>query len=219
MTGKGKRLWFSGMPHEGQPVLTAGAPLGSARGAVLMVHGRGASARDILTIAAALDRPTVSYVAPQAEGSAWYPFSFMAPLEQNQPWLDDALALLDRLVGQITEAGVPPERLAVLGFSQGACLMLEYAARHPRRYGALLALSGGLIGPPGANLDHPGSLAGTPAFLGCSDVDPHIPKQRVLDTATALEQQGAVVTVRLYPGMGHEVNEDELEQVRRMIDG
>ena len=185
---------------------------------MIAVHGRGASAEDILTVASALDRPDFAYVAPQAEASAWYPYGFMAPIEQNEPWLSDALSVLDRLVAEARQAGVAPERLVLLGFSQGACLALEYAARNPRRYGALVGLSGGLIGPDGTSLEHGGSLERTPVFLGCSDVDPHIPKRRVEDTAAALERQQAAVTMRLYPGMGHEVNDDELEHVRGLMD-
>jgi predicted esterase len=206
------------VPHENVRVLHVGKPLGQARAAMVMAHGRGASAADILTVAAALRRPEVAYVAPEAEGNAWYPYSFMAPTEQNQPWLDDALAVVDRVVGQALAAGTAPKRLLLLGFSQGACLTLEYAARRPRRYGGIAALSGGLIGPPGSSLDHSGSFEGTPVFLGCSDVDPHIPKDRVLESADSLRRQAAEVTVRLYPGMGHEVNEDELGEVRRLID-
>lgn len=206
------------MPHENVRVLHVGKPLGQARAAMVMAHGRGASAADILTVAAALRRPELAYVAPEAEGNAWYPYSFMAPTEQNQPWLDDALAVVDRVVGQALAADIAPERLLLLGFSQGACLTLEYAARRPRRYGGIAALSGGLIGPPGSSLDHSGSFEGTPVFLGCSDVDPHIPKDRVLESADSLRRQAAEVTVRLYPGMGHEVNEDELGEVRRLID-
>jgi predicted esterase len=206
------------VPHENVRVLHVGKPLGQARAAMVMAHGRGASAADILTVAAALRRPELAYVAPEAEGNAWYPYSFMAPTEQNQPWLDDALAVVDRVVGQALAADIAPERLLLLGFSQGACLTLEYAARRPRRYGGIAALSGGLIGPPGSSLDHSGSFEGTPVFLGCSDVDPHIPKDRVLESADSLRRQAAEVTVRLYPGMGHEVNEDELGEVRRLID-
>jgi phospholipase/carboxylesterase len=209
---------FQALPHENVRVLAAGRPLQKARVAMAMVHGRGASAADILTVAAALDRPEVSYLAPEAEGNAWYPYPFTAPIEQNQPWLDDALGVVERVVGEVLNAGVDAGRLLLLGFSQGACLTLEYVARHPRRYAGVAALSGGLIGPPGLNLDHSGSFDQTPIFLGCSDVDPHIPKQRVLESAEALRRQGASVTVQLYPGMGHEVNEDELQQVRQLID-
>src|SRR5947207_7215260 len=153
---------FQRLPHESVRVLAAGKPLEQARVAMCMVHGRGASAADIITIATALRRPEVAYLAPEAEGNAWYPYGFMAPIEQNQPWLDDALGVVDGVVGRILGAGVDGGRLLLLGFSQGACLTLEYAARHPGRYGGVAALSGGLIGPPGASLDHGGSFAGTP---------------------------------------------------------
>ena len=183
---------------------------------MIMLHGRGASGPDILTVASALGRPDVAYLAPEAEGNAWYPYPFLAPIEQNQPWLDDALSLVDQVVERVLAAGI--SSVLLLGFSQGACLALEYAARNAGRYGGIAGLSGGLIGPPGSSLEHQGSFEGTPIFLGCSDVDPHIPKERVMDSAEALTRQEAEVTVRLYPGMGHEVNEDELEQVRGMID-
>ena len=210
---------FHWLAHENARVFAAGKPLEQAALAMVMAHGRGASAPDILTIATALQRPEVAYLAPQAESNAWYPYGFMSPIEQNQPWLDGALGAVDRVAGQALAAVGAPERLLLLGFSQGGCLMLEYAARNPRRYAGIAALSAGLIGPPGSSLDHQGSLDGTPAFLGCSDVDPHIPEERVLESAAALERQGAEVTVKLYPGLGHEVNEDELEHVRRLIDG
>jgi phospholipase/carboxylesterase/glyoxalase family protein len=202
----------------GQRIVHAGEDLQVARAAMILLHGRGATAEDIMTIASEVQHPGWAYLAPQAAGNAWYPNPFLAPLEQNQPWLDDAVGVVNRLLVRILAEGLPSERVALLGFSQGACLALEYAARHPRRYGALVGLSGGLIGPPGTSLDHEGSLAGTPAFLGCSDADPHIPKDRVVESGAALERQGAEVRVRLYPDLGHEVNEDELEQVRGMID-
>src|SRR2546423_15654255 len=124
---------FLRMPHAGRPVLVAGAGLEQARAAMIMAHGRGASAADILTVAGALGRPDFSYLAPEAEGNAWYPHGFMSPIQQNEPWLSDALGVLDGLVARVGAAGIPPDRLLMLGFSQGACLTLEYVARHPRR--------------------------------------------------------------------------------------
>jgi predicted esterase len=203
-------------PHQGRPVLLAGAPFARARGALLLLHGRGAAAEDIMGLAAALDQPDLAYLAPRAAGQTWYPRRFLEPLASNEPWLSSALAAIDDVVAQLGEVGLPPERVMLVGFSQGACLALEYAARHARRYGGVVGLSGGLIGPPDTPRDYPGTLAGTPAFLGCSDVDFHIPVEAVHASAAVLERLGAAVTKRIYPGMGHTVNEDELDAVRAM---
>jgi predicted esterase len=204
-------------PHSGQPILSAGSPLAQARGAMLLVHGRGASAGDILTLASEFNRPDFAYLAPQAAGNTWYPERFLAPIEQNEPWLSSALALLDRTLAQIKAAGFPLERTILLGFSQGACLALEFAARYARRYGGVAGLTGSLIGPANTPRAYSGSLDGTPVFLGCSDVDYHIPKERVVDTAEVMEHLGGAVTVRFYPGMGHTVNRDEIEFVTGMM--
>lgn len=206
-------------PHQGQPVVTAGASLEEAAAAMILVHGRGASAANILTLAEELDRPDVAYLAPQAANSTWYPHSFLAPTAQNEPGVSSGLAVLDELVAWVTETenGVPAERLVLLGFSQGACLALTYAARRPRPYGGVVGLSGGLIGPPGTAWPDEGSLAGATIFLGCSDVDPHIPEERVRETAVHFRERGAEVTLRLYPGMGHLVNQDELDFVRGLM--
>jgi predicted esterase len=205
-------------PHRDQPVLAAGAPLDQAHGALLMVHGRGASAEDILSLALELRHTNFAYLAPQAVGNVWYPYRFMEPLERNEPWLSSALAKLASVLAQIAAAGVPPERTMILGFSQGACLSLEFGARHARRYGGLVGLSGGLIGPDDTPRDYPGALEGTPVFLGCSDVDPHIPKTRVDEAAQTLRQLGGQVDQRLYPNMDHTVNRDELNRVREIMD-
>jgi predicted esterase len=203
--------------HRGQPILAAGRPLADAGAAMVLVHGRGGSPEDLLGLAAELNRPELAYVAPQAAGHTWYPYSFLAPLEQNEPGLSSALELLGDLVAHLEQGGIPAERIVLLGFSQGACLSLEFAARNARRYGGVVALSGGLIGPPGTPRDYAGSLAGTPVFLGCSDRDPHIPKERVDESAAVFEKMGAAVTERIYPGMGHTVSEDELDFVRGMV--
>jgi len=205
-------------PHEGQPVLHAGEPLERARGAMILVHGRGASAADIMTIAAEVMFPGVAYLAPQAARSAWYPYPFTAPLEANEPYLSSALQVLASLVAKV-EATVPAGRLVLLGFSQGACLTLEFAARHARTYGGVVGLSGGLIGPDGTPRDYPGDFERTPVFLGCSDVDPHIPKERVIEAGQVFERMGADVDVRLYPQMGHTSNADEIEAVRAIVKG
>jgi len=204
-------------PHQREPIVAYGAPLDRARAAVVMIHGRGASARDILTLAPEIGLDDLAYLAPQAAGNTWYPYPFMTPMDQNEPYLSSALARVGEVLARVAAAGVPPERTALLGFSQGACLTTEYVARNAGRYGAVAGLSGGLIGPAGTPRDYPGSLSGTPVFLGCSDVDFHIPKERVLETGDVLERLGAKVDLRLYPNMGHEVNEDELEAVRALF--
>jgi len=206
-----------GDPHAGQPVLAAGAPLDRARAAMIMVHGRGASAEDILSLSEEFTDSAFAYLAPQAAGSVWYPQSFLSPIAANEPGLSSALAVLAGVVARVKDSGIPPERVILLGFSQGACLVLEFAARNARRYGGVAGLSGGLIGPVGTPRDYSGSFEGTPMFLGCSVMDPHIPRERVEQTNDVLGSLGAVVTMRLYPEPGHSVNEDEVEFVRSMI--
>ena len=194
-----------------------GTPLSQARGVMIMLHGRGSSAENILSLVPDLRHPEFAYLAPQAAGSTWYPFSFLEPIERNEPYLSSALGALGRLVEQITQQGISTEKLLLLGFSQGACLTLEFAARNATRYGGIAGLSGGLIGPDDTPRDYPGSFSGTPIFLGCSDVDFHIPRQRVDDSAAILIRLGATVTERLYSNMGHTVNEDEITFVKSMM--
>lgn len=205
-------------PHQGQPVATAGAPLEKAVGAVVMVHGRGAGAEDILTLVPPIDRPRFAYLAPSAAGNAWYPNSFLAPMASNEPGITSGLQAIADVLETVRAAGIAPERTVLLGFSQGACLSVEFAARNARRYGGVVTLSGGLIGPDGTPRDYVGDLEDTPIFLGCSDVDFHIPKERVEETAQVLERLGADVTMRLYPGMGHTVNEDEVAHAQAILD-
>lgn len=204
-------------PHAGRPVLTVGAPLPEAAGALVLVHGRGGSAEDMLGLAEHLDAARCAVFAPSAAGSTWYPYSFMSPVERNQPHLDSALALLDGVVETVRQGGVPLERLMMVGFSQGGCLAVHYCHTRPARYGGAAALSGGLIGPPDTDFGDHGSLDGTPVFLGCSDQDPHIPETRVHETAAALRAQDARVDTRIYPGMGHTVNRDELDALQTLI--
>lgn len=184
---------------------------------MILVHGRGAGASDImLTVAAEMTSSGVAYLAPEAAGSAWYPYPFTAPLEANEPYLSSALELLSSLLARV-EATIPDERIVLLGFSQGACLTLEFAARNARKYGGVIGLSGGLIGPDGTPRDYPGDFQRSPVFLGCSDIDPHIRKERVIEARDVFERMGADVTMRLYPGMGHTVNADEIEAVRKIV--
>jgi len=210
---------IGGAMHLGQPVLAAGQPLEKARAAMVLVHGRGGTAQDILSLADELARPDFAFLAPQARGQTWYPHSFLAPIANNEPALSSALAAVDAVLAQTDAAGIPPERTILLGFSQGACLVLEYAARNARRYGGLVGLSGGLIGPNGTPRAYAGSLAGTPVFMGCSDMDPHIPRERVLESAETLRHLGGQITVRLYPAMGHAINLNEIDAVRDLMDG
>jgi predicted esterase len=205
-------------PHQDQPVARAGAALDGATAAMILVHGRGASAADILTLVPALDRPEFAYLAPQAAGGSWYGNSFLAPIASNEPGITSGMKAISDLLERVEAAGIPPERTVLLGFSQGACLSLEYAARHAGRYGGIACLSGGLIGPDDTPRDYSGSMEGTPVFLGCSDVDFHIPAERVRESAEVMERLGADVTLRLYPGMGHLINEDEISHVQGIMD-
>ena len=204
-------------PHQGQPVRTAGEPLDQAKAALLMVHGRGARAEDILSLVDELAQPGFAYLAPQAANNTWYPNRFTAPISNNEPWLSSALAFVGEVFDQIIQAGLLPERIILLGFSQGACLTLEYAARNARQYGGVVGLSGALIGPDDTPRDYKGSLEGTPVFLGCSDVDFHVPKERVQQTADVFRRLGSEVTERLYPDMEHTINQDEIDFVRSMM--
>jgi predicted esterase len=206
-------------PHAGQPVLALGPAPREARLALILVHGRGASAEDVLGIAQELQLDDVACLAPQAAGHTWYPYSFLSPIPQNEPGISSGLAVIEQLVASLAEEGLGAERIGLLGFSQGACLSLEFAARHARRYAGVFGLSGGLIGPPGTPRDYAGSSEGTPVFLGCSDVDPHIPLERVHETAEVFRRLGANVDERIYPRMGHTVNRDELEAVRAVLSG
>jgi predicted esterase len=184
---------------------------------MILVHGRGGSAEDLLGLALELRLDDILYVAPQAEGNTWYPYSFLTPMERNEPGLTSGLNRISSLIDTLRHEGLAPDRVGLLGFSQGACLSLEYAARYARRYAAVVGLSGGLIGPPGTPRDYPGTLDGTPVFLGCSDVDSHIPVERVHETADVFTRLGAAVDTRIYPGMGHIVNEDEVAAVRAIL--
>jgi len=204
-------------PHANQPVVQAGPALAKAAGAVILLHGRGASAEDILGLSEDFDLPEVAWLAPQAEGHTWYPYSFLSPIPQNEPWLRSALQKVRQTVEQAMREGVARERIVIAGFSQGACLASEFVARNAARFGGLIAFTGGLIGPPGTEFRYTGSLQGTPAFFGAGDPDAHVPWQRVQESASVFTALGADVLSRRYPGMGHTINRDELEEARRMI--
>ena len=204
-------------PHAGQPVLYRGPAPADARLVAIMIHGRGASADDILTLTQELRPKDVAYLAPQAAFHTWYPYSFLAPIDQNEPGITSGLGVMAGLIEQVGREGVTPDRIVLIGFSQGACLSLEFAARHARRFAGVAGLSGGLIGPPGTPRNYKGSFAGTPVFLGCSDIDPHIPLERVNETAEIFRRMGADVDARIYPRMGHTVNRDELDAVSAIL--
>jgi predicted esterase len=205
--------------HEGQHLLRGGTPLHTARAAVILLHGRGASAEDILSLGeqAIEDLPCVSLLAPQASGGAWYPLRFLAPLEENEPHLTSALGVVAGLVREVESVGLPSSKIVLAGFSQGACLALEYAARNPRAYGGVLGLSGALIGPPGAPRSPKGGMAGTDVYLGCSDRDPHIPLSSVEEAAAFFRGIGATVDKAIFPGMGHTVNAEELAEFQSLV--
>ena len=198
-------------------MLSAGAPLQKARTVAIMLHGRGASAENMRVFGQSLGVTDVAYLAPQAPGSSWYPLSFLAPLHDNEPALSRALATVEEAIAQVTGAGLSVDQLVLLGFSQGGCLALEYAARHARRYGGVIGLSAGLIGPPGTPRHYAGSLSGTPVFIGCSDIDAHIPLARVHETSKVLSELGGAVTERIYPNFGHAINADEIQHVGQML--
>jgi predicted esterase len=206
-------------PHAGQAILTTGPAAPDARLAIILLHGRGASAQDILGLAGEFALRDVLYLAPQAYQHTWYPYSFLTPMDRNEPYLSSALRLVGELVASLEQRGMPSDRIGFAGFSQGACLSLEFAARNARRYAGVAGLSGGLIGPPGTPRDYAGVFDGTPVFLGCSDVDAHIPLERVHETTAVLGSMGAVVDERIYPRMGHTVNADEVGAVRAMFSG
>ena len=205
-------------PHRDATIKFTGTPLGQSPFAMIMLHGRGSSAENILSLAAEFQRPGWTYIAPEARGNTWYPQSFLAPIEQNEPYLSSALQLIESLLLRLSEMGIPPAQTILLGFSQGACLATEFAARHVQHYGGVIGLSGGLIGPPGTPRDYSGDFEQTSVFLGCSDRDPHIPLERVYETEAVFTSLGASVTTRIYPGMGHTINADELAHITVIMD-
>lgn len=205
-------------PHRNAPIQYAGKPLGQSPNVMIMLHGRGSNADNILSLAAEFQRPNWTYLAPDATNNTWYPYPFLAPIEQNEPYLSSALQLLQSILLKLADFGILPINTVLLGFSQGACLATEFAARHAQPYGGIIGLSGGLIGPPGTPRDYPGRFVGTPVFIGCSDRDPHIPLERVHETTETFKAMGADVLERIYPGMGHTINVDELAHVTAILD-
>ena len=205
-------------PHAGQSVVEAGAPLGQAPAAVIMVHGRNAGPANILDLLPRLARPHLTYLAPAAANRTWYPHSFMAEIASNEPGLSSGLGVLESLVARILAAGIPRSRIVLLGFSQGACLTAEFAVRHASRFGGVVVFSGGVVGPPGTRWDYAARFDGTPVFLGCSDRDSHVPESRVTESAELFSRMGADVTKRIYPGMGHLVNDDEIAYAQGLLD-
>lgn len=204
-------------PHQGQPVLATGVPLESAKAVVLMTHGRGDNAQNFIGLSEEFEHENVAFLALQAANFTWYPQSFLAPIAANEPYLSSALVFLEDTVEHVIQQGIQAEKIIFMGFSQGACLALEYTARNARRYGGVIAFSGGLIGPVGSSRDYDGDLANTPVFLGCSDVDPHIPLHRVQESTQVMTQLGAQVDERIYPHMGHMLNRDEIEAAQAII--
>jgi phospholipase/carboxylesterase len=209
-------------PHGAAAVLHAGAPLGEASLAVILLHGRGASAEDILGLSSAINLPGIAYLAPQAAGHTWYPQSFLAPRAANEPSLSSALAKVGAVVRTAAEAGLGLDRIVVAGFSQGACLATEFVARNPARYGGLIAFTGGLIGPPGTDFSPlretaPEALAGMPALFCSGDPDPHVPWARVEESAAVLAGMGASVIARRIPGRPHTVTQAELQLAHDLL--
>ncbi len=197
-------------PHRGSDEVWFGPALEAAESAVVLIHGRGDSSRGIIALAPEIEAYQTAFLAPEAAGFSWYPHNFLSEIEENEPWLSSALDRVGAAVATVTTV-IPEERVVLMGFSQGACLALEFAARNARRYGGVVAFSGGLIGPDRTARDYPGSLEGTPVFLGCSDVDPHIPVGRVHESAHVMDGLGGEVDERIYPRMGHTINGDEID--------
>ncbi len=196
-----------------------GVPLKNADKVLILIHGRGASAESILSLKENLELQHFALLAPQATNNTWYPYSFLAPAEQNEPWLTSAIELLKSVVDECTGAGIRLENIHLLGFSQGACLALEFAARTAARYGSVIAFTGGLIGEKINRNHYQGNFNGTPVFIGCSDRDMHVPVERVYASTNILTEMGAVVTEKIYAGMGHTINAEEIDYANKLLRG
>lgn len=208
----------SGDPHGGRSVVTAGAPASVAEAVVVALHGRGATAQGAVNLAEPLYRHGVTFVAPNAERSRWFPYAVGEPVERNEPHVSSALAAVDRVLADVADWGVPVQDVLLFGFSQGGCLAAEYAARNPCRYGGVVALSGGLLGPLDEGREYEGSMAGTPVFFGCGTDDPYVPVERVRETAAVFRSLDADVAERVYEGVGHEVTDDEFDVTGDLLD-
>lgn len=208
---------MSTQPHQDQPLMMTGKPIDEATAGMILVHGRGATAQSILELASALPNEQMVYLAPQAANSTWYPYSFLAPLEQNEPGLSSGLAAVQQAFEQLVARGIAPERIVIGGFSQGACLASEFVARNAQKLGGLLVFSGGVIGPLGMERNYDGALDGTPIFIGCSDIDSHIPVERVEETAVIFKELGGQVNKKIYPNMGHTIIQDEIDQAMEIV--
>ena len=204
-------------PHGQQAILRAGTELSKAAGALILLHGRGGSAADILGLGESLSPAGWSLMAPQAAGHTWYPYSFLAPREENEPYLTSALQQVRSAVETALAAGIAGEKIVLAGFSQGACLATEFVGRNAARYGGMLAFTGGLIGPPGTPISLAGDLAGTPVLLSSGDPDPHVPWDRVAESAELLRQIGGKVQLKRYPGRPHTVSADEMDVARELL--
>jgi predicted esterase len=204
-------------PHAGQPVERRGPRPEDARAAAIMVHGRNAMPRSILELVSLIGLKDVHYAAPAAANNTWYPYGFLNEIAKNEPGISSGYFVIDGLIDDLLARGLTRERIVLLGFSQGGCLVTTWAARHAARYGGVFGLSAGLIGPPGTEWDFAGSFEGTPVFLGCSDIDGHIPPERVEESAEVFRRMGADVTKRLYPNMAHTVNNDEIVFVQQIL--
>lgn len=198
-------------------ILTAGKELTRDSKVLILVHGRGGSAADILSLASYLDVNDFTLLAPQATNNTWYPYSFMAPPAQNEPWLSSALSLLKEMVDDLYRQGIPSQNIYFAGFSQGACLTLEFVTRNATKYGGVVAFTGGLIGDRIYKDNYKGDFQNTPVFIGTSDPDPHVPVERVYATTNILKDMNAAVTEKVYSHMGHTINQDEIDNANRLV--
>jgi phospholipase/carboxylesterase len=198
-------------------IVTAGQEITTAKKALIMIHGRGGSAEDILTLSNYLQVKDYALIAPQATGGTWYPYSFLAPPAQNEPWLSSALAVLQEVTADVVAQGIAQEQIYFLGFSQGACLTLEFVTRHAGKYGGVVSFTGGLIGDKIYPENYTGNFAGTPVFIGTSNPDPHVPVERVHATEKTLQKMGATITVNVYDNMGHTISQEEIDQANTLV--
>ena len=200
-------------------IISAGRELNKDSKVLVMLHGRGANAKDILSLATYLDLTEFSLLAPQATNNTWYPYSFLAPVTENEPWLSSALNMLKEVLDDLLKLGIPAENIYFLGFSQGACLTLEFVARHANKYGGVVAFTGGLIGDKIYSDNYKGDFQNTPFFIGTSNPDPHVPVERVYATTNILKDMNAAVTEKVYDNMGHTINQDEMDNANRIVFG